>query len=248
MRSAISIFFLLLALPILGCSSIGERLKASPIENSPFARRALAAGADRVVAAPENLYPFHRVWRSNLDTRNNAEPIVYVAPVDVSQIVIAKRGRGALVSPSDISALAGSLRAEMEQASRDRSFRVVQEPPIAGRLIELALVELSPTDVPRNVIGTAFGAIFPGAGLIAAKSSASIAIEGAVRDATSGEMLLVFADRERGKTAPFSLNDFTLYSHARAAIDDWADQLAEACTTPEGTVIADSSAVTLLPL
>lgn len=140
------------------------------------------------------------------------------------------------------------MQMKVKQALQRRSFQLVEDNSAATSTLELAIVEVRPTDVARNVMGVALGAIVPGGGLVSARSSGSIAIEGIVRENQSHVPLLIFADRERGRTAPFSFNDFTLYSHARAAIDDWAEQIAEVLTAPSGTRIADSSAVTLLPL
>ena len=152
------------------------------------------------------------------------------------------------MSSEDAQALAAYLKAQVEDELRAQSFAVLADRAQAQRVIELALVQVSSTDVVRNVLGTALGAVMPGGGLIAIRSSGSTAIEGVVRDGATSEPLFIFADRERGKTSPFSFNDFTRYSHARAAMDDWAEQIVKACELPVGAPLSDSSAITLLPL
>ncbi len=244
----IGLFFLFLN----ACATINAGLKAGPIADTEFAHHALAAteGTATLAAAPVENYPFHRVWRAENDEiiRSGDAATIYVAPVDTTQLAGSYADRWDAPAKKDVEELAVYLRAQVENELRGKSFHVVSERPASGRIIELALVEVSTTDVGRNLIGTVLSVFVPGGGLVAVKSSGSTAIEGVVRDAASGAPLFVFADRERGKTAPFSFNDFTHYSHAREAIDDWAEQLVKICTMPSGARLADSSAVTLLPL
>ncbi len=136
---------------------------------------------------------------------------------------------GSNVSPdlrrADAESLALYLRARIERELRKNSFRVVSEKPMFGRDIELAIAQVSSTDVIRNVLGAALGTFVPGGGIIAISTSCRTASEGVVRDASTEKPLFVFADRERRRISPFRSNDFTRYSHARAAIGDWAEQI-----------------------
>lgn len=230
------------------CSAINAGLKAGPIANTRFADGALAEAGTDAAAAREREYPFHRVWRVDSEVlQPDRGEAVYVAPVDASILLSSSEKRGS-VRAEDVEELAKYLRARVENELRRQSFRVVPERPALGRVVELALVEVSSTDVARNVLGTALSAVVPGGGIVSVRSSGSTAIEGVVRDASTGKPLFIFADRERGKTAPFSFNDFTHYSHARDAMDDWAEQIVKACELPAGKSLADSSAITLLPL
>ena len=246
MRTIAKIFNLSLVLLMTSCSALNRELKASPIENSAFAARALSeAGA---AATPSSTYPFHRVWRNDEEISEVMHAdAVYVAPVDTTALFDRERNPEP-IGREDAERLASYLRRHVEDELREHSFRVVSERPQIGRVIELALVEVSSTDIVRNVLGTAVGAFIPGGGLIAAGSSGSTAIEGVVRDSASDRPLFVFADRERGKIAPFSFNDFTRYSHARDAMNDWSKQIVKACSLPRGAQLAGSSRFTLLPL
>lgn len=171
---------------------------------------------------------------------------MFVAPVDTTRLFTSSdRGN---IEPRDAERLAEYFRNLLRADLRRHSFDVVDERPLNGRIIELALVEVSSTDVARNVLGTALSAVIPGGGLISAGSSGSTAIEGVVRDAGSGKPLLIFADRERGKIAPFSFNDFTQFSHARDAMGDWAEEIAKVCERPFGSRVRESLRLTLLPL
>lgn len=236
---------LLLILALSGCA--GLSLKASPLPESEEGKVLRAASAE-LRPDDEGLFPFNHTYHSDYCAKEAATQ-VYIAPVDTSRVDL-ETVRESFLDADDVVELAAYARERLEDAFAERSgrFQVVSEPPARGRIIELAVVELSGTEVVRNVLGTALGAFVPGGGLIAIRSSGTIGIEGVVREAQTGKPLFVFADRERGKTAPFSFNDFRVLSHARAAIDDWSEQIVESCAATPGTRIADSSPITLLPL
>ena len=75
----------------------------------------------------------------------------------------------------------------------------------------------------------------------------SVAVEGVLRDAESGEPVAAFADREAGKVRPFDLQSLTWWGHARESFEDWADQLVELLNSPDDHRVADSPAFTPLP-
>jgi hypothetical protein len=229
-----------------GCAGI---LKAPPISESPQVEKLVASNGGALKPDEKGLYPFNHAWKSDDNCAPDAETSIYVDPVDTSRIDPSAL-HYSRVSEKDVSKLAEYARKRIQHAFAERKdeFRVVEQPPAAGRVIELSLVEISGTDVVRNVLGTALSAFVPGGGLIAVHSSGTIGVEGVVKEASSGKPLFVFADRERGKTAPFSLNDFTTLSHAREAIDNWSEQIVESCAAAPGTRVEESSPVTLLPL
>lgn len=233
-------------LAVSGCSTLS--LKAPPIPESPRVRMLLSSSASPLQPDQQGLFPFNHAWHSGYCAEDPETP-VYVTPVDISKIN-PEVLQSSEIDKDELSEIAEYAREKLEGAfSKNReAFRVVEEPPEHGRVVELSVVELSGTDVARNVIGTALGAFIPGGSLIAVRSSGTIGIEGVVKEADTGKPLFVFADRERGKTAPFSFNDFTKLSHARAAIDDWSKQIVAACAAEEGKRIPDSSPITFLPL
>lgn len=236
--------FLITAL-LSGCSGL---LRASPIQESPQLEHLVSAG-EGLKADEEKFYPFNHAWRSSEECAPQAETSVYVHAVDTSRIDSASLRKSRL-SPKQISKLAEYARKTIARAFEEKksAFHVVDAPPAHGRVVELSLVEVTGTDVARNVLGTALGVIVPGGGLISVRSSGTIAVEGAVKEAKTGKPLFVFADRQRGRIAPFSFNDFTELSHARRAIDDWSEEIVESCAASPGTRVDGSSAITLLPL
>lgn len=227
-----------------GCAS----LKAPPIPESPQVKLILSSSSAALKVDEKGLYPFNHAWSAGF-CAVEPETSVFITPVDTSRVDPAALKQSHLNS-DDLFKLAEYARSKLEKAfsKRQQNFRVVTERPAHGRVVELSVVELTGTEVVRNVLGTVAGALVPGGSLFAARSSGTIGVEGVVREADTGKPLFVFSDRERGKTAPFSFNDFRQLSHARAAIDDWSEQLVASCSAAPGSRIADSSPVTLIPL
>lgn len=235
---------------LTGCAALTP-LKAGPAPDSGFLQH-----AEKLAAAKPGA-PFQRIWQAS-DRVSAGSPIIqaiYIAPINTDHIK-------ALTEVSDGPSLERSRvrdgSVEIAQYMRAQFIReiervagksvVVDEPTQDSVKLELAIVELTPTDVVRNVFGLVFGAFVPGGGFAAAGSSGTIAIEGRLVEAASGKQLLLFADREKGKIAPINLNDFTLFSNARDAIDDWARQVALVLFGGDLTSVADSAAITLLPI
>ena len=74
-----------------------------------------------------------------------------------------------------------------------------------------------------------------------------MAIEGRVRDAKTGKVMAMFADREAAKTRVVDVEAITWYGQARESMNDWADQFVLLANTPKDVTVEDSSAFTLLP-
>jgi len=74
-----------------------------------------------------------------------------------------------------------------------------------------------------------------------------MAIEGRVRDAKSGAVVAMFADREAAKTRVVDVEAVTWYGQARESMNDWADQLVLLANTPKDVKVEDSSWFRLRP-
>ncbi|MCO6432327.1 MAG: DUF3313 family protein [Deltaproteobacteria bacterium] len=223
-------------------------LKAAPIPESPQVKTLLRTSGSQLQRDNNGLYPFNHAWRAGYCAEKQEVP-VYVTPVDTSRIDQAALSHSRL-DQKDLSEIANYAHERLKRAfseTRGR-FQLVDKPPSHGRVVEVSVVELTGTEVARNVVGTALGAFIPGGGLVAVRSSGTIGIEGVVKEAHSGRPIVVFADRERGRTAPFSFNDFRVLSHARAAIDDWSEQIVKVCAAEPGAKVPDRLPVTLLPI
>jgi len=243
--TSLSLPFLLI---ISGCAAVSESLKADPVELSPFLTESSQ------LPSIEGRYPFHHAWQLPKDLKAAKQGYkMSVAKVDLRYL----NGDAWWYTTEDAahSALKDSA-AELGEYMRERfqvmlaehGFEVVEEASGESVMIlRLAIVELQPTDVYRKAAGTAASLFLPGGGAIGLGAGGTIAIEGVLEHAESGKEIFAFSDREGGKLAPFSVKDYTYFSHAREAIDDWAKQFAELCVTPNGVEIEDSSAVTLNP-
>lgn len=114
--------------------------------------------------------------------------------------------------------------------------------------LELALVEVKPTNPAVNVLGTAAGVFVPGGGLIKTFGTGSIAFEGAIKDAGSGELFEQFKDRESDKQSPFTIKDFERYAHLRVIIDDWSKQIVETLVNPSNHKVDAALPFSINPL
>jgi len=237
-----------LVLFLNGCAKVASPFGTTPAPASGF------ISAAYVLEPAVGAYPFHRVWESGRKFRApTPKPLLYVADVDTKHL--SSRSNAAQSNNSkrsnlnqDAQKLADyARRSFVNSIKQSGAFQIVDDPAIPGVwTLELALVELTPTDIARNVIGTALSTFVPVAGAVSLGSQGSAGIEGVLSD-SSGPVFM-FADRERGKLAPFSFNDYTRFSHARDIVDDWAEQFAKLVSTPEGTRVAEKLPFTLLPI
>jgi len=115
-------------------------------------------------------------------------------------------------------------------------------------VLEFALVELEPTKIEYNVLGTVAGVFVPGGGVIGRAATGGVAFEAQIRDGSNNKIIIEFRDRETDKTALFSVKDFEEYGHIRRSIDEWAEQYAELSSTARNHRVSDSSPFTLNPL
>lgn len=248
-RIYVTTLLIIIVIILSGCGI----LKASPAPDSGF------LGVVGKEASANDNFPFHRVWESNQSSQLLSEAKeIEVAPVDLSFLEgispprsEAPEVRQSLVQRDDAKELAEFT----EKAFRDRlqvnngnRAEPGYRPGAPELVLELSLVEITPTDVVRNVAGTVLGAFVPGGSVIALGSQGTVAIEGRIKDQSSGKILFAFADRESGKIAPVNLNDLRRYSHAHAIIEDWAEQWAQILASGGKKRIVDTSPVTLLPI
>lgn len=225
-------------------------LKASPAPLSDFVEHpdALAPNPGRA--------PFNRVWRNpsaQAWQRVRNFDRIAVLPVNVDYL----RRRAGAFGPKNgpveqgrpIPAFAGYMQTRFEKAfARGGVYQVVRSGGPRTLTLELALVELNPSNAAGNVIKTGADVFVPGAGLVgSAFTRGSVAIEGKLRNGETGEVLYEFADREQDKTSLISFRDYSPYAHSRAAVNDWAREIEQISRTPRNQKIRGASRVTLNP-
>ncbi len=229
-----------------GCATSSSGLKAKTVPVSPFLENARQMKPHRERA------PFNAVWVNPKfeAVRGNCRGI-YIAPVTTQYLRAVDRPlvtvmEGAKAKDRPVAKTAEILRNEFIAAFRNAPggrYAVAPGKRAGVLALELALVEMNPTNVVGNAVK--YGA--PGGSVLAPAMKGNCAIEGKLRDGATGEVLLAFADNEQDKFG-ISLRDFSSYGHARSSIRDWAKQFAELMRTPASHKVRDSSTVTLNPL
>ncbi len=106
-----------------------------------------------------------------------------------------------------------------------------------------------PSKVALNALGWApFGV---GLGVTAVRGAAddksSVAFEARVRDAATGDILMLAADRESEQSAIIDLRAFKWYTQAHAIIDSWSKQFVRVLQQKPGEKIGDMPTFRLLP-
>lgn len=127
-------------------------------------------------------------------------------------------------------------------------YEIIDQQVPDSFVLEFALVELEPTKITYNLLGTIAGFFIPGGGIIGRAATGGIAFEAQIRDGSNSNIIIEFRDRETDKTAPFTVRDFEKYGHVRKSIDEWAEQYAELSATARTHRVSDSLPFTLNPL
>jgi hypothetical protein len=151
----------------------------------------------------------------------------------------------------DTRAFAQRMRKQFNQAIANypggQRLPLASGPGKGVLVIEIALVELVPSNAYWNAGATAAGFVIPGAGLLSAAGAGSIAIEGRAKDGTTNRVIATFKDRRKDKIAPVNIGSYTWYHGAEGNIADWAAEFAELLNTPPDHVVKRPSPVTLMP-
>ena len=244
----------LLTLP--SCQSVRTMVKANPAILSPFIEH-----RNEVKRQPTNA-AFQYIWRtSDRQAHNEARPLteLYIAPVTTRFLRPMRTGTvrfddrlGTQRSPS-AQEMAAKLRHEFAVAlanSPAPRYRLVTAPTPNSLTLEMALIELNPTQPKINaakfVAKLMFGPLGSVGGLMV-QSSGNIAIEVKIRLSRGGSLLYQFADNESDKLTLYSVRDFRPYGHVDNSINEWADQFVELTSQRPGTHISDASFWTLAP-
>lgn len=222
--------------------------KAAPAPVSEFIEQ-----PDQMTTEYRRRVPFNTYWRNPSSAAwNRVEGFnkMTVAPVKISYLrdrsdAFARNGR----TEEEAIRLAAFTQTQFEnRLARSGAYTVVRGEGPNTLVLELALIEMNPTNIAGNVVCTGASAVVPGAGIAGGVlTNGRIAIEGKLRNAETGELLIQFTDSARDKFTPFSFRDFTAYGHARAAISDWAKQFDALSRTPRTQRIHGSLALGVNP-
>ena len=200
-----------------GCSL----LRAREADNYGFLPKAELVAEDRERA------PFNGYWvfdANEYDQLKRRYKKVYVAPINTEfPEKVFQRARGAdrakRARIEETRELAQYFREKIRLVSEfDSNYyvKVVNEPGEDVLTVNLALVELVPTNPGLNLVGTVAGFFVPGGGLLKIAAEGSVAMEGFVAEHKIPEELYEqFKDREGQKYSAFTLKDYQRYAHIR---------------------------------
>jgi hypothetical protein len=230
---------------LIGCST----LKSDPAENSSFLE-----DSHKMTEQRERL-PFHKAWvKSNINRKQYSE--IMIAPVNTDYL-IKNNGWSAMNLKEDrlttdaraIAAYTVKTYKEALLSDANTKLNLVSHPSSHTLELELAIVELVPSKAAAGAVGLITMPIGMIAGTVATKvlGKGAIAIEGRLVDAKTREVIAMFADREKTKTAPIDLAAATWYRGIEVIIQDWADQTVEIINTPRTHKVEDTSFFTLMP-
>ena len=188
--------------------------------------------------------PFHKVWKSpDFDPKRYKK--IYVAPVHTDHLMKMKwwdhASIGAVDRKNMVERLAKFYRNEVQEQFREdptHAVEIVDEPSGDVMVLELALTEFAPTKAVLNAAGYYFAMAF---------DHGLLAMEGRVRDGGTGELLVMFKDRETGKIAIATLADLTWDLHAKHIMEDWAEEFVQLYHAAPGEEVKDSPWFTLKP-
>lgn len=241
-----------LALLVTGCATTQKIMKADPAPDSGFLEE-----PERMAEHRERA-PFNRVWVDPAFSAANYRSIL-VAPVNTEHVLAtstwAKMSVREFTIEKDLANIAADFRQMVIDGFRESGenrFAIVESPAEDTMILELAITELVPGKAFLGAVGLAAWAAPPVVGVPAGAAASFaqagwMAIEGRVRDAKTGQVMAMFADREQSKTRILDLQAVTWYGHARESMDDWAEQLVLLANTPREVPVEDSSWFRLRP-
>jgi hypothetical protein len=206
----------------------------------------------------QDLYPFQRAWFAE-GWNDPARSSIVIAPVNtqyVKQTEWWKKAEeeGKLEDLArDLDDLALFTEEQFEKAFREdenKRFAVLDSPQTGSVVMELAIVDVEPNKAKLGALGLAATLLAAPFGVaIAAKEAAKggVAIEGRLKDAQSGQVIAMFADRERGKFAPISVARATSFGEIQRSLREWAEQWVKIANAPPGEKVKDVKPFTLRP-
>ena len=197
-------------------------------------------------------YPFDRAWVKAGVNRDNYSSVI-VSPVNTTYLMEATGWKAAnpgnLTLEKSVKEMADYTREKfMKSFAEDKNhrFNVVGQPGPKTVILDLAIVEMIPSKAVLNAVAMVAPAEVSIPASVAA-GKASVAIEGRVRDAQTGETLMMFADREEPAYRIIDLKSLTWWSQAKDSIDLWAKQMVQLANTPPDAKVKDEAFFKLRP-
>lgn len=219
----------------LATLALASSCKSPPAPNAGFI-------LDRPESKKPAGLPFRRFWMKPGFRFHDYQRIM-VSPIDTEHQLPTNP---VLTAGTDYKRRYAELTGYAEEAFR-RAFQddprhlyqVVNERGPQTLDLEVAVVELVPGRPVVNAVTFAFTyLVFQRGG---------VAIEGRFRDATSGEIVATFADKEVSKFYPLNVHDFSYLGHPKAIVETWAEQLVAVAGRTGSEPVKDQRRIGLKP-
>jgi hypothetical protein len=212
--------------------------------------------ADPKEMKPDPTVPFNRFWRKpGVDWAKYDG--IYVADINTAYMLKMtdwQKGDRKDTIEKDVATLAAYSRASVMKAFRDdpkHRFQVIDATTTRPHTLvyEVALIEVVPSKVLLNALG--YAPFFIGTGISLVRDigndKSTAAFEARVRDASSGEIIMLAADREAEQFAVVDVRGLTWYSDAEGIMDEWSKQFVEVASAKPGQKIEGTATFRLLP-
>jgi len=191
--------------------------------------------------------PFDKVWRNPSPAawnRVQGFDRIVIMPVNTRYIQATPNQR------AEVEKMAAYMQEQFQKEfAQAGNYHVMLKPGPKTLELELAIVELKPTNVAGNVLFTGASVAAPGVNIVgSALTHGTIAFEAKLRNAQTGELLAEYADREFDKLSLLSFRDYSTNAHSRRAIQDWAKQMEQLASTPRSHKVPGSMRLTFNPL
>jgi hypothetical protein len=200
--------------------------------------------------------PFDRFWRKP-DVDWMSYDKIYVAEVNTDYMLRMtdwQKGERKADIEKDVHTLAVYTRAAIIKAFRDdprHRFQVIDSPTkdMHVLVLEVALIQVVPSKVLLNALG--YAPFFVGTGItvvrVIANDNSTAAFESRTRDAATGQIVMLAADREAQEFAIVDLRGLTWYSDAEEIVDNWSKEFVLIANTKPGEKVEGTSTFRLLP-
>jgi hypothetical protein len=232
---------ILAAVMLAGC-------KAAPAPSAGF--------ADPKELTPDPKIPFNKFWRDS-DVNWKSYKQIYVAEVNTSYMLKIsnwQEGERKGHFKQDVTDLAVYTQEAIIKAFRDdpnHRFKVADSPTHDRHALvfEMALVEVVPSKIVLNILD--YAPFYVGDAITAVRfmmsDESTVAFELRVRDAATGKIILLAADREAQRFAPVDVRQLSWYSNVKEIIDEWSKEFVEVIDKKPDEKIKAHATFRLLP-
>jgi hypothetical protein len=224
-------------------------------QTKPAADSGFLADSARMSEQRER-FPFDRVWINPGLKREKYQKLI-ISPVNTMYLMSATGWKAA--NPANSKLEQGAV--ELARFTRDtfidavihdpqRRFQYAGQPGPGTAVLEIAIVELVPSKAALGALGLVAPLAKAPAVAVGSKvagGNPSVAIEARLRDAVTGEVLAMMADREEPPFRPIDAKAVLWYGDAQDSIKTWARQFIELANTPPSQQVKDAAGFSLKP-